>query len=102
MHNKTVTLSADDPHENMPVEDDVSELEILLVSVLVGEGGLELPLAFQGELLHLYLLCEIDPVLGHPLVDGFLCAPVYGELLVLRVVVEVFYLLLREGLLLHG
>ena len=65
------------------------------------EGGLQLALIAGGETLHLYLPREVHTVAGHALVDGFLCAPVDGQLLVGVVVREVVLLILGEGLALH-
>ena len=88
----------------MPVEGDVFELQLLFVAVLVDERGLELAFASRAEPLDLDLLREVDMVLGHFLENGLLCAPVYGQLLVLLlpVVLEVVDLVLGEGFLLHG
>ena len=82
-------LLAHDPHEDVAVEGDVFEVEFLFVVFLAGEGGLELAFAAGAEALDLDLLGEIHVVAAQELEDGFLGAPVDGELLVALVVLQV-------------
>ena len=78
----------------MAVEDLVVELESLFLTVLVDESGLQLAFVAGGKALHFYLSGEVHTATGHALVDGFLGAPVDGQLLVGVVVREVVLLVL--------
>ena len=55
LHALAASCSAHDPHEDMAVESDVSELELLLVAVLVYECRLELSLVLRIEPPYPYL-----------------------------------------------
>ncbi|MBR3440942.1 MAG: hypothetical protein IKH00_04695 [Bacteroidales bacterium] len=46
----------------MVVEGDVFKLKVLLVAVLVDEGGIQLTFAAGAEALDLDLLCEVDRI----------------------------------------
>ena len=77
----------------MPVEHHILQLKFLLMFILMDKRRLKFPLLSYIELLDLYLFGKIHPVLGHSLEYGFLGAPVYGQLLVLLVVMQVLYLI---------
>ena len=83
----------------MPVEKDITELEFFFMSVLVGKGGFQFAFSLESEFFHFDLFRKVDPVLGHPFVYGFFCAPIDGQLLVLLVVIQIFYLFFGEGFL---
>ena len=82
----------------MVVEGDVFKFEILLIAVLVDEGGIQLAFPLGAEALDLDLFGKRHPVCGDSLEYGFLGAPVDGELLVALVVIQVVNLFLRESL----
>ena len=65
----------------MAVESDVFQVEFFFF-VLVAEGRFQFAFAAGAEALDLDLLGEIDIVAAQELEDGFLGAPVDGELLV--------------------
>ena len=72
----------------MAVEGHVLEFVLLLKAILVGEGGHQLTLSAQAEIVDLDLLGEVDAVLRDHLVHRFLGAPVDGELLVALIFVN--------------
>ena len=86
----------------MAVEGDVLEFQVLFVAVLMGKGRFDFPFAPHTERLHFDLLGEIYLVLRHFLVNGFLGAPVNGQLLVALFIVEIIDFLLGKGFLLHS
>ena len=87
------------PNKHMAVEDHVLKFKVLLVFILVDEGSLEFAFLAHIELLHLYLLGEVHAVLRHPLEYSLLGAPVYGQLFVSLLLLEVVDLVLRKSLL---
>ena len=100
MDKRNPSVLLPDPDQKMAVEGHVAELQIVLVTVIVGEGGGQVAFVVETETVNLDLLGKIHSVVRSQLVDCFLGAPVDGQLLVLAVVVEIIDFILGEGLLL--
>ena len=91
----------DHPDEDMPVEYDITQLEFFFVAVLVSERGFEFSFSFQVEFLDFDLFREVDTVLRHPFVNGLFCTPVYGQLFIFLVFVEVLDLFFGQSFLFY-
>ena len=80
---------ADDPHQDVAVKGHVFEVKLVLVSVLVDEGGFEFAFAAGMEALDFNLFGKVYAVAAQKLENSLFCAPVDGELFVAFVVFQV-------------
>ena len=78
----------------MAVEGHVFQVELFFVFVLVDEGSFEFAFATGAETLNLDLFGEVYVVTAQQLEDGFLGAPVDGQLFVSLLVFQILVFML--------
>ncbi len=64
----------------MAVKGHIFKIKLFFVSVFVNEGGFKLSFSAGAEAVNLNLFCKVHIVAAQKLEDGFLCAPVDGQL----------------------